>query len=90
MISRATTNFHIMTENHFYLILLLIRGGASEGERISKKLHKLFGSEQLKITTEFGKSGTDYLNLYLDLKNDCYRQWNKPNSEPIYVNKLSK
>ena len=31
MISRATANFHIMTENHFYLILLLIRGGASVG-----------------------------------------------------------
>ena len=31
MISRATANFHIMTKNHFYLILLLIRGSARVG-----------------------------------------------------------
>ena len=43
----------------------------------------------LEIETECGKSGTDYLNLYLDLKNQCYRQWKKPNNDPIYVNKNS-
>ena len=69
--------------------LAIVRGGSSEGERISKKLFKLFEKEELKITTEYGKTGTDYLNLYLDLKNDCYRQWKKPNNNPIYVNKNS-
>ena len=29
------------------------------------------------------------MNLYLDLKNDCYRQWKKPNNDPIYVHKDS-
>ena len=69
--------------------LSVIRGSESEKESIVKKLHKIFNEENLKITTENGKTGTDYLNLYLDLKNNCYRQWKKPNNNPIYVHKDS-
>ena len=54
--------------------LMVVQGGPSECEKITQKLRKLFMKEKLEITTEVGKSGTDYLNLYLDLKNDCYRQ----------------
>ena len=69
--------------------LSVVRGNPSEIERIKKKLHKIFEKESLKITTESGQSGTDFLNLYLDLKNNSYRQWKKPNNEPIYVHKDS-
>ena len=58
-------------------------------ERVTKKLHKLFETEGLKITCEAGKHGTDFLDLYFDLKYDKYRQWRKPNSNPLYVHKDS-
>ena len=64
--------------------LAVICGGAAESVRIVKKLHKEFSKPDLKIKTEYGESATDFLNLYMDLKNDCYRQWKKPNNEPIY------
>ena len=66
--------------------LSIVRGGPAEVERVSKKLKKIFDKEGLKITLESGKDCTDYLNLYLDLKNDIYRQWRKPNSSPLYIN----
>ena len=66
--------------------LSIVRGGPVEVERVSKKLRKIFEKEGLKITLESGKDGTDYLNLYLDLKKDTFRQWRKPNSSPLYVN----
>ena len=59
---------------------------AQQRLRVSKKLKKIFDKEGLKITLESGKDCTDYLNLYLDLKNDIYRQWRKPNSNPLYIN----
>ena len=67
----------------------MVQGGTGECERISKKLRKLFLKHDLRITTEYGKNGTDYLNIYLDLKNNTYRQWKKPNNDPMYVNKHS-
>ena len=69
--------------------LSIVRGGPGEVERVTKKLHKLFETEGLKITCEAGKQGTDYLDLYFDLKYDKYRQWRKPNSNPLYVHKDS-
>ena len=63
--------------------------GPGEVERVTKKLHKLFETEGLKITCEAGKNGTDFLDLYFDLKHDKYRQWRKPNSNPLYVHKDS-
>ena len=69
--------------------LSIVRGGPGEVERVTKKLHKLFETEGLKITCEAGKQGTDYLDLYFDLKHDKYRQWRKPNSNPLYVHKDS-
>ena len=69
--------------------LSIVRGSDVERERATKKLIKIFKNQKLKITTESGKTGTDYLNLYLDLKNNCYRQWKKPNNNPIYVNSQS-
>ena len=69
--------------------LSIVRGNPGEIERVTKKLHKLFETEGLKITCEVGKDGTDFLDLYFDLKFDKYRQWRKPNSEPLYVHKDS-
>ena len=66
--------------------LSIVWGVPAEAERVSKKLRKNFEKEGLKITVESGKDGTDYLNLYLDLKKDIFRQWQKPNSNPLYVN----
>ena len=66
--------------------LSIVRGDPAEVERVSKKLRKIFEIEGLKITLESGKDQTDYLNLFLDLKNGTFRPWRKPNSNPMYVN----
>ena len=65
--------------------LSIVRGGSGEVERVTKKLCKLFETEGLNITCEAGKHGTDYLDLYFDLKFYKYRQWSKP----LYVHKDS-
>ena len=54
--------------------LSIVHGGPGEVERVTKKLRKLFKTEGLNITCEAGKHGTDYLDLYFDLKFDKYRQ----------------
>ena len=69
--------------------LSIVHGGPGEVERVTKKLRKLFETEGLNITCEAGKHGTDYLDLYFDLKFDKYRQWRKPTSKPLYVHKDS-
>ena len=69
--------------------LSIVRGDPGEVERMTKKLKKIFEKEGLKITCEAGKQGTDFLDLYFDLKFDKYRQWRKPNSHPLYVHKDS-
>ena len=69
--------------------LSIVRGGPGEVERVTKKLHKLFETEGLKITCKAGNQRTDFLDLYFDLKYDKYRQWRKPNSNPLYVHKDS-
>ena len=63
--------------------LSIVRGDPAEVERVSKKLRKIFEKEGLKITLESGKDQTDYLNLFLDLKNGTFRPWRKPNSNPM-------
>ena len=53
--------------------LSIVHGVPGEVERMTKKLKKIFEKEDLKITCEAGKQGTDFLDLYFDLKFDRYR-----------------
>ena len=61
----------------------------NEIEKINKKLHKIFKQENLSITIEAGASQTDFLDVTLDLVNDKYYPYRKPNDVPLYVHKQS-
>ena len=48
-------------------------------ERLSKRLRKVFNIFDLKITIDFNFLRTEFLNLELDLYNDTYAPYRKPN-----------
>ena len=58
-------------------------------ERISKKLRKICDKYKLKITIDSNLFKTEFLDVILDLKNDCYGPYRKPNSEALYVHSKS-
>ena len=58
-------------------------------ERISKKLRKVFSKFDLKITIESNLTKTDFLDVELDLINDSYAPFRKPNFQATYVSAKS-
>ena len=48
-------------------------------ERLSKRLRKVFNIFDLKITIDFNFVRTEFLNSELDLYNDTYAPYRKPN-----------
>ena len=65
--------------------LAAIHGNGQDVERVRKKLYKLFQEEGLKITTEVNTTGVDYLDVVMDLKNNSYKPFTKPNANTKYV-----
>ena len=59
--------------------LAAIHGNGQDVERVRKKLYKLFQEEGLKITSEGNTTVVDYLDVVLDLKNNSYKPFTKPN-----------
>ena len=62
---------------------------ASHQERLSKDLRKTFKDQGFNITIEKGLKRTEFLDVILDLKNNCYRPYKKPNTELTYVSNHS-
>ena len=58
-------------------------------DNIRKKLHEQFQKFQLNITVETDLTCTDFLDVQLDLNNNLYKPYMKPNSNPVYINKQS-
>ena len=58
-------------------------------DRIRKKLIKIFKDNGLKITIEMRLHKVDYLDVTLDLANNTYRPYKKPNDKIIYIHKDS-
>ena len=57
-----------------------------QSEKIRKDLIKLFREEfNLKITIDTNLKVVNFLDVTLDLSNDIYKPFNKPNSKPIYI-----
>ena len=54
-------------------------------DRIRKK-DKCFNEEGLKITVQTNIVETDILDSTLNLKNDTYKPFRKPNDVPQYIN----
>ena len=58
-------------------------------DKIRKKLHKIFGTWNLKITVEKEKEHVDFLDVTLNLTEEDYKPYKKPNDRPLYVNTMS-
>ena len=56
-----------------------------EMERAKKDLIKIFKKYGFNITADSNLTGTDFLDVYLDLKSGKYKPYHKPNDVPIYV-----
>ena len=54
-------------------------------ERIRNILIKLFHEEGLKITSECNTTVVDYLDVIMDLQNNSYKPFIKPNTNTKYV-----
>ena len=55
-------------------------------DRIRKDIIEVFKSEGLKITVETNTSTTNFLDITLDLENDKFYPYRKPNDKPTYIN----
>ena len=62
--------------------------GSSRGER-SIDLEHIFNDFGLNITVLTNQLQTNFLDLTLDLTNDTYKPYRKPNDTPLYINRLS-
>ena len=59
-----------------------------KGERIRKKFIEIFKKHGLKIEIKLCKTA-DFLDVTFDLRNNTFKPFQKPNSDPKYVNVLS-
>ena len=60
-----------------------------EIENIKKGICKIFKDSGLRVTIEANKQTIDYLDVTLDLKENIYKPYKKPNNTPQYVNAKS-
>jgi hypothetical protein len=58
----------------------------SEIERKKKKIIKIFKECNLKITVETNLHTVDFLDVQLNLKNNSYGPYRKPDNNPVYIN----
>ena len=54
-------------------------------DQIRKGLHALFKEHGLRITIETDQTVTNFLDITLDLANNTYAPYRKPNDTPLYV-----
>ena len=66
--------------------ILLEKCPCPKRKRIVKDLHKLFKSYGLKITIVSTGQVAYFLDVTLDLSDESYRPYRKPNDTPVYVN----
>ena len=60
-----------------------------ETENIKKKICTILKKNNLKLTIEANQKIVNYLDVTLDLTNDTYRPYKKPNDTPLYISTLS-
>ena len=60
-----------------------------ELEKCRKRLCELFKKYKLGITTDFGLNSVNFLDITLNLSENTFKPYMKPNSSPVYVHKKS-
>ena len=69
--------------------LMVVKKSACEMERLSKAIRSIFAKNGLKITIEIGLKRVEFLDVIMDLRENSFRPYKKPNSETVYMSKLS-
>ena len=70
--------------------LALIKGKSGRViDNARKDLCKLFRQYDLKITSQVCYQKVNFLDVTLDLKNESYQPYRKPDNEPLYINSHS-
>ena len=70
--------------------MLLLSGlNAQHNERLRKGLHDFFRGLGFGIKLEVNKKIVDFLDVTLNLTTGEYKEYRKPHSRPVYVNRLS-
>ena len=68
---------------------ILRNSSGPEIERKRKQIIQIFKSCGLNITVKTNLKTADFLDVRLDLVNNTYQPYRKPNSETVYINKHS-
>ena len=58
-------------------------------ELIKKEICRIFSDNKLKITIEANLKSINFLDITMDLRNEEYKPYMKPNNTPLYVHKDS-
>ena len=61
----------------------------SQTDKVKKKIQKIFADHGLKIDIKVNKCVADFLDVTLDMRNESYQPYTKPNHSPVYVHKQS-
>ena len=69
--------------------LAMLNGTPREIENTKKRMCELFKKHGLKITIEANKKVVNYLDVTLDINQNTYRPYKKPNDTPLYVHNKS-
>ena len=60
-----------------------------ETERVKKKVIKVFKDCELKITIKANLHIVNFLDITLNLRNNTYEPYRKPDNHPVYINENS-
>ena len=61
----------------------------SQMDRLRKKIIVVFKQHGFQITISVGLKSTDFLDILLDLENEKFYPYKKPNDTPLYVHRGS-
>ena len=66
--------------------LAVVKGTGQMIEKLTQKIRKIFGDNELKITVEANIHETDFLDISMNLNTHEHRPFRKENSYPLYIN----
>jgi hypothetical protein len=70
--------------------LILLRGPSARlADKARKYLHQLFDEFQLKITAEITHQSVNFLDITLNINDESYQPYRKPNNEPLFIDSHS-
>ena len=70
--------------------LLILKGtGGRQADQARKKLHEIFKEHELRVTAEINHYVVNFLDVTLNLSEENYQPYRKPNNDPLYVDARS-